>query len=300
MQSIKYFDVEIQDKNRIFHVYRASSLDHPQNNSVMFIKEGMIAHWKVFLQVSNCVIFWPQTHLVPEEIIDLHCVTPCENPRLEYCLFFQKHGIRYLPSQAPFNIVNGAIICESAKLGKNVVVMPGAYIGPQVQIGDNCYIGAGAKLVGFIECHSNVVIRENAVLGADGRTTDRDKSGKIITMPQFGGIVIEDHVEIGAGTVIERGAIDNTVISSGSKIDCCCLVGHNSFIGKDCVLVAGTVFLGSVCAQDKSYFAGNVIVRNQISVGKGSLVGMGSVVTKSIDADKIVFGNPAHVKSDKK
>ena len=247
-----YFDIEIQNNNRSFHVYRAASLNYPKNNSVMFIKETLINFWENFLSVENCIIFWPEICDIPSELRHIHKIIPCNNPRLEYCRFFHNHGIRYLPQPVSFKTKDGAIICDGAKIGKNVLVMPGAYIGAEVEIGDNSYIGAGAKLVGSVVCHKNVIIRENVVLGADGRTTDRDENGAIITMPQFGGIIIEDDVEIGAATVIERGAIDNTVISKGSKIDCYCLIGHNTFVGKDCVVVAGTVMLGSVQAKNRS------------------------------------------------
>lgn len=106
--------------------------------------------------------------------------------------------------------MDGAYISPAAKIGSNVTIMPGAYVSGECEIGDGSYIGCGVKLTGEIHIGKNVVIRENAVIGADGLSTDREEDGTPVTMPQFGCVVLEDDVQIGANAVVQRGAIDET------------------------------------------------------------------------------------------
>lgn len=190
-------------------------------------------------------------------------------------------------------MVNGAFIANGAKIGQNCRIFPGAYIGSEVVMGDNVYVGTGAKLVGEVHIGNNVVIRENTVIGADGLSTDRDENGRALTMPQFGSVVLEDDVQIGALTVIGRGAIDSTVIRRGSKIDNSCFISHNVQIGEDAFVVGETIMFGSSSLGDQGFISGNSTIRDGRHVGKKAKVGMGSVVTKDVADGMIVKGNPA-------
>ena len=294
------YKVEMASSKRSFYVYRPSSLEHPKDNSVMFIKEKMINAWRVFTSVRDCLIFWPQTVAVPNELKDLHEIVTCNNPRLAYCKFFESKQIKNNPPKEQYKVVDGAYIAIGATVAEDAVIMPGVYIGGDVTIESGTYIGAGSKIIGRVSCGKNVVIQENVVIGSDGRTTERDEMGKIMSMPQFGGIVIGDNVEIGANTVIERGAIDDTVLLEGCKIDCQCLIGHNAVLGKDSLMVAGAILLGSVHTGEQAYFSGNAIVRNQLLVGSNATIGMGAVVTKAVPDNVVVYGNPARPKEQEK
>lgn len=276
-----------------FEVYRPASLNNPKDNAVMFIGSEYMERVKVFQEVQNCLIFWPDDIEVPAIIEDRHAVAKCQNPHLEYCRFYQDNNITYLPPKESWKIIDGAFIADTAVIGKHVIIMPGAYIGGEVRIGNNVYIGAGAKLVGDIQIMDNVVIRENTVIGADGLSTDRDENGKAVTMPQFGGVVIEEGVQIGANTVIARGAIDNTVIHKKTKIDNQCFISHNVEIGEDTFVVGETIMFGSSSTGNMAYISGNATIRNGIHIGDKAMVGMGAVVVKNVDEGKIVKGNPA-------
>lgn len=276
-----------------FFVCRPASLDIPKDNAVMFITEEFIDKAAIFQTCSNCLVYWPESVRVPSDIEERHAVVICDDPRAEYCRFYRDNSITYYPEIEEFEIINGAYISKTAMIGNNCKIFPGAYIGGEVEIGNNVYIGSGARLVGKIVIGNNVIIRENAVIGADGLSTNRDEDGHAITMPQFGGVVIEDDVQIGAMTVIGRGAIDNTVLGKGSKIDNSCFISHNVKLGEDTFIVGESIMFGSSSTGEKAYISGNSCVRDGIHVGKEALVGMGAVVVKPVPDATVVKGNPA-------
>lgn len=155
------------------------------------------------------------------------------------------------------------------------------------------YIGSGAKLLGEIVIEDNVVIRDNTVIGADGLTTSRGADGKAVTMPQFGGVCIGNDVQIGANVVIARGAIDDTEICRGAKIDSCTFISHNVIVGEDTFIVGETIMFGSSSTGSHVLLSGNSSIRNGVHIGDDAVVGMGAVVVKPVDNNSAVKGNPA-------
>lgn len=276
-----------------FDVVRPASLNCPKDNAVMFIGERYMDKADRLLKCESCLVFWPEAVEVLEEIRQRHAVCVVENERYGYCAFFRDNDITYYPPVEDYDIVNGAYIAKTAKLGNNCRIFPGTYIGGEVEMGDNCYIGTGARLVGEIHIGNNVIIRENTVIGADGLSTDRDENGRALTMLQFGGVVIEDDVQIGALTVIARGAIDNTILRRGSKIDNSAFISHNVVLGEDTFVVGETIMFGSSSTGKQVFISGNSTIRDGRHVADRAIVGMGSVVVRNVDAGAVVKGNPA-------
>ena len=276
-----------------FEVVRPASLNKPKDNAVMFVTEQYIDHASALYSVNNCLIFWPDKVNIPEEIVNRHAVYRCDNPHLQYCKFYMENNITYYPPVEEFDLINGAYIAKQARIGKNSAIFPGAYIGGEVKIGDNVYIGSGVKLTGEICIGNNVIIRENAVIGADGLTTDRDENGRAVTMPQFGSVILEDDVQVGANTVIARGAIDSTIIHRGAKVDNCCFISHNVQIGADTFVVGETIMMGSTSTGEQVLISGGSTIRNGIHIGSGSTVGAGAVIVRPVAEGVVVKGNPA-------
>lgn len=281
------------NKSKKFDVVRPASLNNPQSNSVMFISQEHIEEWKSVLSVNECIIIWPEEVTIPEEVLKKHVVIKHSEPRLGYALFFRDNKISYNVVPCEYEIVNGAFIGKGAIIGKNTVIFPGAYIDSSVVIGDECYIASGVKLVGSIKIGNKVIIRENTVIGSDGLTTRRDEFGKVVTIPQFGGVTIEDNVQIGALTVIGKGAIDDTVIRSGCRIDNSCFISHNVQLGEDTLVVGETIMFGSSSTGKQAFISGNSTIRDGVAIGEQAFVGMGSVVIKSVPNEAVVKGNPA-------
>lgn len=291
----EYFRVNVSkyDKGKNFDVVRPASLNHPKDNAVMFIMEKKIEQAKAFEKVSDCLIFWPSSCLIPDKLTERHAVVQCEKPHNEYCRFFKDNDITYLPQKEQMHYIDGAWIAVDAQIGTGTMIFPGAYISGECRIGNHVYIGSGVKLVGEVEIGDNVVIRENTVIGADGLTTDRDADGRAITMPQFGKVVLEDGVQIGANVTIARGAIDETRICRGAKIDSGAFISHNVQIDEDSFVVGEAMMFGSSSVGRRCLISGNSTIMNMVHIGDESIVGAGAVVTKSVPEKTIVKGNPA-------
>ena len=166
------------------------------------------------------------------------------------------------------------------------MIFPDVYIGKDVVIGNDVYIASGVKLVGSVTIGDHVVIRDNTVIGADGLTTSRNDNGEAITIPQFGGVSIEDDVQIGAN-------VDDTRIGRGSKIDSSCFISHNVSIGEDTFIVGETIMFGSSSTGKQVLISGNSTIRDSVHIGDKAVVGMGAVVVKDVLENSVVKGNPA-------
>lgn len=292
----KFFAVNVDKyvEGLDFNVYRPSSLHNPKSNAVSFLTVKNYDKYKVFEKVKDCLIFWPQSIDIPLSLYERgHAILKCADPHLRFCEFFEENEISNTPKIENVRVVNGAFIADGAMVDSSTIIQPGAYISGNTKIGKNSYIGCGVKIIGKVVVGENVEIRENTVIGADGLTTDRNDKGNIVKMPQFGGVIVNDRVTIGANCVIARGAIDNTIIGKNSSIDNCVFISHNVQIGERVLVVGESIIFGSVVIEDDVYISGNATIRNGIRVGNKSVIGMGAVVTKNVANEMIVKGNPA-------
>jgi len=291
----EYFNINVSKyvENKNFDIVRPASLTNPKSNAVMFITEKHMDKAEQLLKANECLVFWPDNIEVPLPIAERHVVVLDKAPRKAFAAFFIENGVTNLPKPAEYDIINGAFIEKGAVIGENCVIFPGVYIGKDVVIGENAYISSGVKLIGDVTIGKNVVIRDNTVIGADGLTTSRHVDGTAMTIPQFGGVFVGDDVQIGANVVIARGAIDDTRIEHGAKIDSCSFVSHNVVIGENTFIVGETIMFGSSSTGKCVLLSGNSTIRDGVHIGDNSIVGMGAVVVKSIAPGSIVKGNPA-------
>ena len=187
----------------------------------------------------------------------------------------------------------------------------GTYISPDAEVDSSAYIGYNCSIIGKVKIGANTVIENNVsinneviigdnclihsgvVIGADGFGFAFGEDGRPIKVEHFGGVVIGDCVEIGANTCIDRGTIDNTIIYDDVKIDNLVHIAHNSILNRGAVVVCLSAICGSAELGENCYVAPGGIVKNQLSIGKNALVGMGAVVTKPVDDYAVVAGVPA-------
>jgi UDP-3-O-[3-hydroxymyristoyl] glucosamine N-acyltransferase len=201
-------------------------------------------------------------------------------------------------------VAAGARIAASASIGPLCVIEAGAcigervdlqaavYVGRDVVIGDDCQLLPGVRVYAGSEIGRRVRIHANAVIGSDGFGYEF-VGGRHEKVPQIGKAVIEDDVEIGAGTTIDRARFGRTIVGEGTKIDNLVQIGHNVIIGRHCILCAQVGISGSVMVEDYVILAGKVGVGGHITIGRGAKVGGGAAVTSDLAAGSSVNGSPA-------
>ena len=164
----------------------------------------------------------------------------------------------------------GAVIGPRAEIGGGTVIGANAVIGAEVRIGRDCSIGAGAVITNAL-IGDRVIIHPGCKIGQDGFGFVMGGNGHL-KIPQIGRVIIQDDVEIGAGTTIDRGAIRDTVIGEGTKIDNLVQVGHNVSIGRHCIMVAQVGISGSSTLEDFVVLGARVGVNNNVTIGEGAQI----------------------------
>lgn len=186
-----------------------------------------------------------------------------------------------------------AVIEAGAKIGDNVKIYPQVYVGDGVIIGDNTKIYAGAKIYEGCRIGSNCIIHSGAVIGADGFGFAPNASGGFDKIPQLGNVIIEDDVEIGANTCIDRAKTDSTIIRRGVKLDNLIQIGHNVEIGENTVSSAQMGIAGSSKVGSNCFLAGQVGIKDHVKIGNDVKIGSKSGIDKDVPDGEVRMGYPA-------
>jgi UDP-3-O-[3-hydroxymyristoyl] glucosamine N-acyltransferase len=183
------------------------------------------------------------------------------------------------------------VIGARAEIGPGCWIDAGAVIGPGVVIGSGCRIGALASIA-YAIIGARVVLHPGARIGQDGFGLVPDSAG-FRTMPQLGRVIIGDDVEIGANTTVDRGALGDTVIGAGSRLDNLVQIGHNVRVGRCCVIVAQVGVSGSTVLEDFVTVAGQVGIAGHLTIGARARIGAQAGVMANVAAGADVVGSPA-------
>lgn len=186
-----------------------------------------------------------------------------------------------------------AYIGAGAKIGKNVKIYPQAYIGPGVTVGDDTTIYPGAKIYYNCRIGNRCVIHAGAVIGSDGFGFAPDAQGIYHKIEQIGIVVIDDDVEIGANTTIDRSTMGCTHIQRGVKLDNLIQIAHNVEVGHDTVMAAQAGIAGSTKIGANCMFGGQVGVAGHISIGDRTYIGAQSGIPNNVAAGSRILGSPA-------
>jgi UDP-3-O-[3-hydroxymyristoyl] glucosamine N-acyltransferase len=186
------------------------------------------------------------------------------------------------------------MISDSAVIGEGTHLQPGVFVGNHVTIGDNCLIHPNVTIYDHSVIGNNVVIHAGCVLGADAFYFKRRKDREVQydKMVSCGRVIIEDDVEIGAGTTIDKGVSGDTIIGRGTKLDNHIHIGHGAVIGKNCLFAAQVGIGGKAIIEDEVILWGQVGVSKDLTIGKGAIVLAQSGVPSSLEAGKTYFGTP--------
>jgi len=230
-----------------------------------------------------------------------------ENPKLAFLMAYNAMHTREV---RPAFVHPQSYVAATAKIGKDVWIGPHVSIEDDVRIGDgtiveaNSVIKKGSEIGSLCRIYPNVTLYENtrlgknviihsgSVLGADGFGYVKDK-GRIYKFPQAGRVIVEDDVEIGANTAIDRGSLGDTIVGAGTKIDNLCQIAHNVKIGKNCLIAGLTGISGSCVIGDNVIMAGNVGIADNTTIQEDAIIAAKSGVIGLIRKGEIVWGYPA-------
>ena len=186
-----------------------------------------------------------------------------------------------------------AVIEEGVKIGKNCQIYPQVYLGQGVTVGDNTTLYPGVKIYEGCSVGANCILHAGAVIGADGFGFMPNAAGGFDKIPQLGNVIIEDDVEIGANTCIDRAKTDSTIIRRGVKLDNLIQIGHNVQIGENTVSSAQTGIAGTSRVGRNCFLAGQVGIADHVTIGDRVKVGSKSGIDKNVGDDEIRLGYPA-------
>jgi UDP-3-O-[3-hydroxymyristoyl] glucosamine N-acyltransferase len=227
-----------------------------------------------------------------------------------YLIFAKAIELLHQPTRTAARIHPTAWIDETAQIGKEVSIGAYAVIGSQVVIEEgveiraHCVIHSRAHVGARTLLHSGVTIREdvvigkrciiqdNAVIGSDGFGYAKDDQGQWYKIPQIGKVIIEDNVEVGAGSTIDRAALDETRVQANTKIDNLVQIGHGSIIGKNCLLAAQVGLAGTTNVGNNVILAGQVGAAGHLTIGDGVIAIAQTGIPHSVEPGRTISGSP--------
>ncbi len=200
---------------------------------------------------------------------------------------FVKIGQHFLPFKE-----SSKNISDTAEIGEGTIIQPGAFIGNHVKIGKNCVIHSNVSINDYSIIGDDVVIRSGTVLGADAFYYKKRETG-FDRLKSVGNVIIEDKVEIGANCTIDRGVTASTIIGEGTIMDNLIQIGHDTVIGKKCLIASQVGIAGCVNVEDEVSIWGQVGITSGVTIGAKAVLLAQAGVSKSLEGGKSYFGYPA-------
>lgn len=200
---------------------------------------------------------------------------------------FVKIGQHFMPSKP-----NKELIAQDTIIGEGTHISPNVSIGPDVVIGKNCLIHSNVVIGERTKIGDNVILHAGTVLGGDAFYYKKRETG-FDKLKSVGNIVIEDDVEIGANCTIDRGVTASTIIGEGTKMDNQIQVGHDTIIGKMCLIASQVGIAGCCIIEDEVTLWGQVGITSGVTIGKKAIISAKSGVSKSLEGGKLYMGTPA-------
>jgi UDP-3-O-[3-hydroxymyristoyl] glucosamine N-acyltransferase len=233
---------------------------------------------KVLESQASIVIINKETD-VPEGKVLLYHEAPFDA--------FQKLILHFRPFVQSTQAIN-----PTAKIGVGTIIQPGVFVGANVSIGNNCLIHANVSIYDNSVIGNNVIIHSGSVIGSDGYYFQKRKEG-YVKFNSGGRVILEDHVEIGACCTIDKGVTADTTIGWGTKTDNHCQIGHDTIIGKNCLIGAFAAIAGVTQIEDDVILWAKVAVNKDVVIGKGAVIMATSATERSLEGGKVYMGAPA-------
>lgn len=219
-----------------------------------------------------------------------------ENPRLYFLRFMQS----FMIEKEATGIDHRSHIDSGCSIGKNVTIKAGVVIERDCIVGDNSIIDYNTVIFRGTKIGNNVKIGANCTIGGVGFGYELNEHGEYMAIPHGGNVLIEDFVEIGNNTAIDRAVIGSTVLHRNCKIDNLVHIAHGVVVGENSLIIANAMIAGSTTVGKNVWVAPSASVLNKLSISDNTIIGMGAVVLRDTERHQTIVGNPGKVLSKKK
>ena len=292
------------DGNPEIEVSKLAKIEEGKEESLTFLANPKYTHFIYSTQASITIVnddFSPERELTTT-LIRVKDAYAAFSKLLEYYnqVKLNKTGVEqpsFISDSATYGeqVYLGAFayLGENVVIGNNVKIYPNVYIGDNVTIGDDCVIFAGVKIYSETVIGNMVYIHSGAIIGADGFGFTPNEKGEYARVPQTGNVIIEDYVDVGAGTTIDRATLGSTVIKKGVKLDNQIQIAHNVEIGEHTAIAAQTGIAGSAKIGKHCLIGGQVGVAGHIAIGNKVRVQAQSGVGRNIKDNEVLQGSPS-------
>ena len=290
-------------------VYKLSKIEEGSLGSLTFLSNPKYQNFIYSTQATITIVnktFEPE-QTITTTLIKVEDAYKAFSKLLEYYnqVKLMKSGIEQ-PSVISENVTYGdnlylgsfSYIGKNVTIGNDVKIYPNCFIGDNVIIGDNCVFFAGVRIYSETEIGANCTIHSGSIIGSDGFGFAPQEDGTYSKIPQIGNVIIEDNVDIGASTTIDRATLGSTIIRKGVKLDNQIQIAHNVEIGENTVIASQTGIAGSTKIGKNCMFGGQVGIVGHLTIGNNVRIQAQSGVSRSIKDNETIQGTPAFGYSD--
>ena len=286
-------------------VYKLAKIEEGIEGSLTFLANPKYVN---FIYTTKATITIVNKDFIPEQNIETTLIKVEDayksfSKLLEYYnqVKLMKSGIEQ-PSVISGNVIYGeglylgsfCYIGKNVTIGKNVKIYPNSFIGDNVKIGDDCIFFAGVRIYSETEIGNNCTIHSGTIIGSDGFGFAPLEDGTYSKIPQIGNVILEDNVEIGANSTIDRATLGSTLIRKGVKLDNHIQVAHNVEIGENTVIASQTGIAGSTKIGKNCMIGGQVGIVGHLTIGNGVRIQAQAGIAKNLSDNEVVQGSPAY------
>ena len=292
------------DGDENVEVSKLAKIEEGDSGSLTFLANPKYQHYIYSTRASITIVnaeFVPE-HEIYTTLIRVENAYKAFSQLLEYYnqVKMNKTGIEqpvFISETAKYgeNLYLGAFsyLGENVKIGDNVKIYPNVYLGDNVVVGDNTILFTGVKLYSETQIGKDCILHAGVIIGADGFGFTPNEKGEYIKVPQTGNVIIEDAVDIGAGTTIDRATLGSTIIRRGVKLDNQIQIAHNVIIGENTVIAALTGVAGSTKIGKNCIFGGQVGVAGHIIIGDNVKIQAQSGIGRNVKDNETLQGSPS-------